>query len=53
MNIALRGPTRSTHLPRIAAERPRTTIAIEKMMLIGVPWVPKLSWSGILKTLNA
>ncbi len=30
-NIDLRGPTRSTHLPKRAAEEPRNTIAMEKI----------------------
>ena len=51
--IALRGPLRSTQVPPKAAERPSITIAIEKMMPIGVRLVSKCSTSGFLKTLNA
>ena len=52
-NIALRGPLRSTHVPPTAADRPSITIAIEKMIEIGVSLVPKCSTSGSLNTLNA
>jgi len=38
----------STHVPKIAALRPRTTMAIEKMMPIGVSAVPKWSASAFL-----
>jgi uridine phosphorylase len=49
----LRGPLRSTHVPPTAADRPSITIAIEKMIEIGVRLVPKCSTSGSLNTLNA
>jgi hypothetical protein len=52
-NIALRGPLRSTQVPPNAADSPSITIAIEKMIEIGVSFVPKCSTSGSLKTLNA
>ncbi len=51
--MVLRGPLRSTHVPPNAAARPSMTMAIEKMTAIGVPWVPKWSCNGVLKTLNA
>ena len=53
VNIALRGPLRSTHVPPTAADRPSITIAIEKMTEIGVSFVSKCSTSGSLNTLNA
>ena len=53
MNIALRGPTRSTQVPSTAADSPSMTMAMLKMMLIGVSFVPKWSTSGVLKTLKA
>src|SRR5688572_1040058 len=61
-NIALRGPSRSIHLPNTAAEMPRNAIAIEKIHASGgcsqsCPATCRLTpmtWvSGILKTLNA
>ena len=46
--IAARGPLRSTHLPKTAADSPSMTIAIEKMMPIAVRLVSKCSTSAVL-----
>ena len=53
--MALRGPLRSIHTPPNAAERPSMTMAMEKMMAIGVPTPVsgKNFWiSGSLRTEN-
>ncbi len=60
-SIALRGPARSTHRPKTAAERPRKTIArlkVQPMVLSfqspGTERVMPSEWeSGRLNTLNA
>src|SRR5688572_18479259 len=61
-NIALRGPSRSIHLPNAAAEMPRNAIAMEKIHASGgcsqsrpgTWWsTPITCVSGILKTENA
>ena len=52
-NIALRGPTRSTHVPPNAADRPSIRMAMLKIHPIGVRVVSKCATSGFLKTLNA
>ena len=44
-NMAFRGPTRSTHVPSIAAERPSMTIAIEKTRPTAVRLLSK--WATI------
>ena len=59
--MALRGPTRSTQRPNVAAERPRKTMATLKtqpMVLsfqsFSADWLPPMSRdSGRLNTLNA
>jgi hypothetical protein len=43
VNIAFRGPTRSTQVPNTAAESPSITIAIEKTKPMAVWEVPKCS----------
>ena len=48
VNIDLRGPTRSTQVPRTAADRPSITIAIENTMPICVLLVSKLLTSPFL-----
>ena len=48
MNIAARGPLRSTQVPNTAAESPSITIAIEKIMPIAVRLVSKCSTSAAL-----
>ena len=48
VNIAARGPLRSTHVPNRAAETPSMTIAIEKMIPIAVWLVRKSSTSAVL-----
>ena len=48
VNIALRGPFLSTHVPMIAAERPSITIAIEKITPISVRLAPKCFTSAVL-----
>jgi hypothetical protein len=53
VNIALRGPTRSTQVPITAAETPSITMAIEKMMPIAVRLVSKCATSAVLYTLVA
>ena len=49
----LRGPLRSTQVPRTAADRPSITIAMLKTMPIAVRLLSKCSTSGSLNTLNA
>ncbi len=51
--MALRGPTRSTHVPKMAAETPSITIAIEKMIPMAVSEVSKCATSAFLYTLVA
>ena len=46
--MAARGPLRSTQVPNSAADRPSITIAIEKMMPMGVFPVSKCSISAFL-----
>jgi hypothetical protein len=41
VNIAARGPLRSTQVPKTAAESPSITMAIEKMMPMAVSDVSK------------
>jgi len=53
VNMAARGPLRSTQVPNVAAESPSITIAIEKMMPIAVRLVSKCSTSAVLYTLVA
>jgi hypothetical protein len=61
VNIALRGPTRSSHAPHTAAESPRKTIAMLKIhpsvlsaQSPGAEAVPPISFeSGRLNTLKA
>ena len=61
VNIALRGPTRSSHLPKVAAERPRKTMAMEKIQpSVGMVQssgrdlvIPRSFVIGMLNTLNA
>ena len=53
VNIAMRGPTRSTQVPSTAAERPSITIAIEKIHAIAVWEVSKSATSEVLKTEKA
>jgi hypothetical protein len=48
VNIAARGPFRSTQVPKRAAESPSMTMAIEKMMPIAVRLVSKCSTSAVL-----
>ncbi len=48
VNIARRGPTRSTQVPKTAAESPSITIAIEKTMPIEVSEASKCSTSEFL-----
>lgn len=43
VNIVRRGPTRSTQVPKTAAEAPSMTIAIEKMTPMAVRLVSKCS----------
>jgi hypothetical protein len=52
-NIAVRGPLRSTHVPRNAAERPSIRIAMLKIHPIAVRLLSKWATSGFLNTLNA
>lgn len=52
-SMALRGPERSTHVPRKAAERPSITIAIEKTQPMAVRLVSNEATSEFLKTENA
>ena len=52
VNIALRGPTRSTHVPSTAADRPSITMAMLKMAPIAVRLESKCSTSGFLNTLK-
>ena len=59
VTIALRGPTRSSHLPNTAADRPRKTMATLKMAAIEVSFqspgaelvMPRSRLMGRLKTL--
>src|SRR4051795_8882840 len=53
VNIAARGPLRSTQVPNRAADRPSITIAIEKMMPIAVRLDSKWATSAALYTLVA
>ena len=53
VNIALRGPTRSTQVPSTAADRPSITMAIEKIQAIAVCEESKRSTSEVLNTENA
>lgn len=53
VNIALRGPPLSTHVPKTAAERPSITIAMEKMKPIEVSEASKWLTSELLYTLVA
>ena len=53
MNIAARGPARSTQVPNTAADRPSITMLMLKMIAIGVRPVPNRSTSGFLNTLKA
>ena len=53
MNIAARGPARSTHVPNTAADRPSITMLMLKMIAIGVRPTPNRSTSGFLNTLKA
>jgi len=53
VNIAARGPARSTQVPKTAAERPSITMLMLKMIPIGVRPVPNRSTSGFLNTLKA
>ncbi len=53
VNIAARGPTRSTQVPITAAETPSITIAIEKMIPIAVRLASKCWTSAVLYTLVA
>jgi hypothetical protein len=48
VNIAARGPFRSTQVPKRAAESPSMTMAIEKMIPIAVRLVSKCSTSAVL-----
>jgi hypothetical protein len=48
VNIAARGPLRSTQVPNRAAETPSMTIAIEKMMPIAVRLASKCATSADL-----
>ena len=48
MNIAFRGPTRSTQVPRTAADNPSITIAIEKTIPIFVLFELKFLTSAVL-----
>ena len=60
-NMDLRGPTRSTHLPKTAAESPRMAIAMEKVQPTsvssqssGADWLRPISLvSGKLKVEKA
>ena len=45
VNIAFRGPTRSTQVPKTAADNPSITMAIENTKPIAVCEAPK--WSTI------
>ncbi len=61
VNMDLRGPTRSTHRPNSAADRPRTAMAMENTQPTsvsfqspGAEWVRPMSLvSGRLKVENA
>ena len=58
INIALRGPTVSSHLPKSAADNPSTAMAIENIYptcfaLHSEPSAAGNASSGFLKTLNA
>ena len=53
VNIAARGPLRSTHVPITAADRPSITIAIEKITPIWVRFASKCLTSAVLYTLVA
>ena len=46
--MALRGPLRSTHVPKTAADRPSMTMAIEKMTPIAVCEVWKWATREVL-----
>ena len=48
VNMAARGPLRSTQVPNAAAESPSITIAIEKMIPIAVRLVSKCATSAVL-----
>lgn len=48
VNIAARGPTRSTQVPITAADTPSMTIAIEKMIPIAVRLESKCCTSAVL-----
>ena len=48
VNMAARGPLRSTQVPKTAADRPSITIAIEKMMPMAVRLVSKCLTSAAL-----
>ena len=48
VNIAARGPLRSTQVPKTAAERPSMTMAMEKTTPMAVWLVPKCSTRACL-----
>ena len=53
MNIAQRGPLRSTCVPSTAAESPSITMPSWKGSALCVPVMPRDFSSGVLKTLQA
>ena len=51
--IAIRGPTRSTHVPAMAEEMPSMAMAREKIQPTATSPTSKWLWNGALNTLNA
>ena len=51
-NIAMRGPLRSTQVPKIAAESPSTTMPMVNGRALSVPEMPSAPSNGFLNTLH-